>query len=383
LTDIKIRDDFAGPGGWDQGLREAAEEAGIILPRSVGVEFEADACATAEAAGHERLQMDVRRLDPLEFLMLVLYLASPPCQTFSQGGNGEGRKHLGSLALALKWVAAGVSPQGAIEDVQDEALDQRSVLALEPMRVISAARPPVVALEQVPTVLPLWKAYAEIMGGDLDYLVRTEVMYAEQYGVPQTRRRAVLVAVRRDVAEHHGLTEVPWATPTHSRYYSHSPAKLDPGVEKWITMAEALGYGMDARPSMTVTGGGTATGGAEPFGGAARRGMLKEMEEGRWKYPTVEVPGDTSWVYNRPSPTMVSSFRPDVVAAPGYRKAGDPPRQKTPGSVRITPQEAAILQTFPVDYPWKGKSGSVHQQIGNAVPPRMAGAVLKPLLPLL
>ena len=117
-------------------------------------------------------------------------------------------------------------------------------------------------------------------------------------------------------------------------------------------MAEALGWGMTERPAMTVTGGGAATGGAEPFGTGSRRSMARERAAGRWldrPGPEAAVPGDTSWVFDRPSPTVVGSFRPDIVAAPGYRKPGDGPRQTTPGSVRITLEEAARLQSFPDD----------------------------------
>ena len=39
---------------------------------------------------------------------------------------------------------------------------------------------------------------------------------------------------------------------------------------------------------------------------------------------------------------------------------------------RISVQEAAALQSFPVDMPWKGSDSAAYRHIGNAVPPRMA-----------
>lgn len=52
----------------------------------------------------------------------------------------------------------------------------------------------------------------------------------------------------------------------------------------------------------------------------------------------------------------------------------------TPEPIRITAREAGILQTFPADYPWAGNKGQVFSQIGNAVPPLLAGHLLAPHL---
>jgi DNA (cytosine-5)-methyltransferase 1 len=41
----------------------------------------------------------------------------------------------------------------------------------------------------------------------------------------------------------------------------------------------------------------------------------------------------------------------------------------------LTLREAALLQTFPIDYRFHGTYESVERQIGNAVPPRLAKAL--------
>lgn len=51
------------------------------------------------------------------------------------------------------------------------------------------------------------------------------------------------------------------------------------------------------------------------------------------------------------------------------------------GSTRnLTVEEASLLQGFPPDYPWYGGSTSRQQQVGDVVPPRLAAAILRPLL---
>lgn len=48
-------------------------------------------------------------------------------------------------------------------------------------------------------------------------------------------------------------------------------------------------------------------------------------------------------------------------------------------STRITVQEAAALQTYPANFGFAGNKGSIGLQIGNAVPPLLAEAILSEL----
>jgi|GEM_PF-6471967 len=45
--------------------------------------------------------------------------------------------------------------------------------------------------------------------------------------------------------------------------------------------------------------------------------------------------------------------------------------------LQITTDEAAAIQTFPPGYPWQGGRTAIGIQIGNAIPPQLARAILE------
>lgn len=82
--------------------------------------------------------------------------------------------------------------------------------------------------------------------------------------------------------------------------------------------------------------------------------------------------GDRQWVNERPATTVACDSR---IAPAGHHDS------HMKDAIRVTQQEAATLQTFPPDYPWQGSRTKQFEQIGNAVPPMLAEAVLRALLP--
>lgn len=298
---------FAGPGGMSEALRLAGHTGPVV-----GIEWDADACRTATAAGHTRLHADITTLDPAGFAGADGFMGAPPCPPWSQSGKRLGQLDARHVLSRIDAFARGQEPQSGVE-----WRDPRSVLCAEPMRWVAVLRPRWVVCEQVPAVLPLWKHMAARLG-ELGYSTATGVVSAEQWGVPQTRRRAILVA-RLDAP-----AALP--APTHQAYRRGVPRHAgDLLLRPWVSMAEAIGWGLTDRPAWTVTGGGTRTGGAEVFGNARCRAQL--------------------------------------------------------GGRRPTVAEAAVLQGFRPDYPFTGDAaGSRFQQVGDAVPPPLAAAVLRPLI---
>lgn len=393
--ELVVLDHFAGHG-WGVACRWL----GLL---EYGVEIMPDAIRTRTAAGMRTIYRDVWAglLHPWLVPAHDVYLASPPCQTFSIAGKGAGRR---DLDLVLELMADGVwrYPQ-QMRALAGGLADDRTALVLTPLAHIYQHRPTYVALEQVPTVLPVWEAIAVEMR-KLGYSVWTGNLQAEAYGVPQTRKRALLIARLDGVA-----AAAP--RPTHSRYYSANPTKLDPGMPRWRSMADALGWGMTARPYPTIATG-TESGGTDPAalgGSGARRMVYAERAAGRWT-PSGDADNDGGilrltaqdaavlqsyprrWGFtDRPAVTVGNAVGRGLIGGSGAKEAvvraiadGTFIPSQGDGSnyaeaTRITVEEAGVLQSYQRGFPFRGKKGRQFLQIGNAVPPLLAAAVLAEL----
>ena len=359
---MRALDLFAGAGGWDV----AARRLGI---HAYGVEIMKEARQTRAAAGLHTWFEDVWKQPDFSSFDRVPtgLIASPPCQTFSLAGKGKGRE---ALDKVLSLIDRGWDD---IVDLrrQGEVLgDDRTALVLTPLHYAYEMRPEWIAWEQVPTVLPVWERCAVELQ-NMGYSAWTGNLQAEQYGVPQTRKRAFLLASR--------TREVGRPEPTHSRYYPRSPEKLDEGVKKWVSMAEGIGRGLVNRPSYTVCGVSSHAVGDSEWGGASVRRTLRDAADSgdpeRWR--------EYGWgLIDRPAPTITGGGTETGEAEPiaklaRYTSRPDwLPNRNRAGNVRITIQEAATLQSFPADYPWQGAKTKQYLQVGNAVPPLLAEAVL-------
>lgn len=371
-----------------------------------------------------------------------LLIASPPCQTFSAAGRGEGRKALDRVLAAID---DGTYRDPVALKELEKTTDPRTALVLTPLTYAYTHKPTYVVLEQVPTVLPVWERVAEELRS-MGYSVVTGNLQAEQYGVPQTRKRAILIA-RNDGKE----AVLP--TPTHSKYYPRDPKRLDEGVLPWVSMAEALGWEPEEQAALRSnygTGGDPANRGersqdqpAPTVTSKADRNKWREISsqsvaggdraERDLEDPALTVTqnssrvrltdGDTErrltrddaaalqsypagWGFTgRPAPTQTGhglatrqasgqqniyrdaiengefEFRPphDETTA---KKSDDPislSRAYHGDAVNMTAEEQARVQAFPA-MQWRGAKSKQFLMIGNAVPPLLAKAILETLL---
>jgi DNA (cytosine-5)-methyltransferase 1 len=393
-----IVDLFAGPGGWDLAARDLEVDP-------IGVEWEPSACATRAAAGLRTVRADVASYPPERFAGAEGLIASPPCPTFSKAGTKAGHVIAHHLHAAIREAAAGRDwshhvVESAVtlgQGYQSDGIIAMSFLTVSVVDWLRVIRPRWVALENVPSVLPLWKTIARTLEVE-GYSTWAGVLSAERYGVPQTRERAFLMAHRDRL--------VGPPAPTHQAFRTGHPAELIEGLfgslAPWVSMADALGWTDDLRlnTGRDWPDDGSGRAGAQTIEATRPAPALTAKSGGQWQLTTpgpftkleprpADSPAPTmtfgkhpnryAWTLDRPATTLAGDPR---IAQPGHKKEATSPDApgRMEGSIPLEVREALIIQSFPADYPVRGTLTSKFRQIGNAVPPLLGRAVLGELI---
>jgi DNA (cytosine-5)-methyltransferase 1 len=168
---LRLVDLFSGAGGLSEGFRMAGFSV------AAATDLDPDACATYRLNFPEAVSVtgDLRdadvRLQVIEATAGAdVVVGGPPCQAFSQMRN-----HVRLIQ------------------------DPRNSLYREFVRVVRALAPPAFVMENV-LGLDQMGVRAEIthdLSIDGEYDVRSQVVDAADFGVPQTRRRLVFLGIRR------------------------------------------------------------------------------------------------------------------------------------------------------------------------------------------
>ena len=160
---------------------------------------------------------------------LDLLTATPPCQGMSSSNPGRGKR------------------KSDLGNAQEE----KNRLLLEVIPVADLLKPRVIVIENVRQVLTLDVEHdgkrdttvSHLRNGLSNYAVFPSVVNVADYGVPQVRRRALIVAVRKDEACLEGLTcqdRPPIPQPTHAEQ------PVD-GEKPWVSIGEWL-QGIEYEP---------------------------------------------------------------------------------------------------------------------------------------
>ncbi|MFI7125935.1 DNA cytosine methyltransferase [Nonomuraea sp. NPDC050153] len=318
---------FAGPGGWDMGARLLGLSQEIR-----GYDIDADACATAAAAGFNRVRGSVKDLDPDSMRDVTGAIISPPCPTFSASGKRTGVNDVPLILDAIEALGnaqAGMGPDDAYAKVYDQVQDPRSALVIETLRF--ALRLPHLqwlVCEQVPAVDWIWQNVCAELAMVHDFLSCAVVTIdAADLGVASKRARSFVIATRHQVRDLASLPVTSWWT--CGRFQAPQvKANLSRSVFPRVTMAQALGWPAGERVN---TRGARRTSGGNEFSA-----------------------DQVSWCLTE--------------KARSWKRVSD--------GAQLTAAQAGHLTGFPPDYPWRGSRSKQFLQAADVVSPPVAAAVL-------
>lgn len=319
---MRALDLFSGPGGLSLGMKAAGIEP------IVSVEKNKDAVATYEAhtGGAEHYCSDIRKLSFEAYRGKVdVIFGGPPCQPFSTGGLRRG------------------------------TADTRNMFP-EFLRALREARPAAFLAENVPGLTTSHRAayLAELIHEfeRAGYNVTWQVVLAADYGVPQKRRRLIIVGMRKG--------EFWFPRPTHGPQADRPHVATSTVVDKAQPFGEPpdcpVVYAKYPDPRRSPYAGHVYNGGGRPIDLSGPCHTLL-ASAGGYK---------THWV-------DTLDVAPDYTAH--LLEGGTPWEGTVPGARRLTPEESALIQTFPRGMWFSGSRSSQYTQIGDAVPP-LLGQVL-------
>ncbi|MEI6142711.1 MAG: DNA (cytosine-5-)-methyltransferase [Mariniphaga sp.] len=229
-------------------------------------------------------------------------------------------------------------------------------------RLIEETEPTIISMENVPQLIDFEKPSIFMDFCDklksLNYYIYYQIVYCPDYGIPQKRKRLVLLASKLGEISLIKKTHSPENYLTVKHVIEHLPPVKSGEQDENDPMhrARKLNEINLKRIQITKEGGG--------WKDWPKDLVLKCFKKKSGKsYGSVY--GRMKW--NEPSPTMTTHC-----TGLGNGRFGHPSQDRA-----ITLREAALLQTFPMNYKFfdtleRFNSSMICRQIGNAVPPQLA-----------
>lgn len=242
--------------------------------------------------------------------------------------------------------------------------DPRSRHVWQFLEVVEDVRPVAFVMENVKAlaVNRRWSSLVDDLTAraeDLGFATQLYLLNAADHGVPQARERMFLVGVRNgDGAHVHPVADTAQAQPTLRDALDTLPSYGEPGNDS-ICAAKVT---IAKRPVLRRS----------PWAGMLFNGAGRPMDLDR-PAPTLpaSMGGNKTPIVDQLQ--LEAGADPWVVDYHEHLWSGGKPRKTVPDRLRrITVEEAAAIQTFPLEMTWCGPQSARYRQIGNAVPPELA-----------
>lgn len=335
---IEAIDLFCGAGGLTRGLLDA----GVRVRAGFDIDGSCKHAYERNNRGAKFYQRDVAKVTAAELdriwssSSVRLLAGCAPCQPFSSAAHA---------AIA-------------------EDADPRYHLLDHFARLVRACRPELVTMENVPQVRK-HKPFEDFVGllKALSYSVWFKSVACTDYGVPQTRRRLVLMASRLGTIG--GPTKS--ATQVEALSVGAALAGLSPLQAGEADDRDSIHFARSLTPLNLARIRASRPGGTWHDWPKRLRAPCHQKDTGA-SYPSVYA----RMRADQPSPTITTQFFNF-----GTGRFGHPVEHRS-----ITPREAALLQSFPASYEFirsdeEATMSALGRMIGNAVPPKLGEAIGK------
>lgn len=341
---FKILDLFCGAGGFSQGFEMNKHYKSLLA-----VDFNEAALQTFHynhpnssiiCGNLKEKKIKNQILKECERLKINMIIGGPPCQGFSNKGKNLGLK------------------------------DERNFLFKEYLEIVKAVKPEIFVIENVKNLITCANSYFlnEILNyaQNLGYKINFSVLNAAEFGVPQNRQRAFLIACKgfefdfaklkkqKRVSVRDAISDLAYLNAgegdEESEYLSEPKCAYQRALRgKKLYNHKATNHSKIAIDKLKMI---PAESGKE---------FLPKNLHGKQKFKS-------TWgrlVWDELSPTIDTRFD-----TPSNGTNSHPTLNRS-----ITPREAARLQGFKDDFRFLGKKTQICKQIGNAVPPLLAKAL--------
>ena len=336
VKEFKLGELFCGPGGLACGaLRSKSDDGNLSLKHAWANDYDYDTCLTyitniCPDSPESVIHGDVRNLDIKSLDKIDAFAYGFPCNSFSNVGEHKG--------------------------FENEKFGQLYWYGIEVLRQF---KPQWFIAENVSGIRSAGSNDFQIILSDMrdsGYRLNVNLYKAEEYGIPQTRHRVIIVGIREDLpVEYHvpdpkaycttfttageALSGIPADAPNNdirklSKKVTRRLSYIKPGENIWQA-EERLG---DELPEELRINTKTRI-----------SQIYRKLDPNKPAYTVTAAGGGGTFMYHWTDR-------------------------------ELTNRERARIQTFPDDYMFIGKYSSVRKQIGMAVPCRLAEIVTTGIL---
>lgn len=343
MNNFRVIDLFCGCGGLSEGFRQAGYE--IVM----GIDINEAAIQTYNrnfgvgkgicANLLDFNQSEILKSQCIEKKVNII-IGGPPCQGFSS---------------ANRW--------------GDNSTDIRNGLFFEYLKFVDILNPDAIVIENVRQITTTNNGYVKKKIYELfesrGYVVNHCVLNAEEYGVPQKRRRNFFVILKGKKFDFESLIKSKIVTVKEALADLYDFKKNDDGV--YLGTTSRIGYLNYVRNSKYIKNHYISYPTVE-----TQKKISYVPQGGNWRNIPEELFNTKrnnrhSSVYKR-----LSENEPSITIDTGNAHSNyyHPLFNRIP-----TVREAARLQSFPDSFVFEGSKSEQYRQVGNAVPPLLAKAL--------